>query len=70
MSEQVMKKVVLIVIAFLLLISCFSECSSSRDYPYGYEECFRCQGSGLVNEGFIDFNTCPTCRGSGMLDSH
>lgn len=65
-----MKKVALLAIACLMLVGCFSGCSSEDDYPYGYEKCFRCQGSGLVNEGFIDFKTCPTCKGSGMLDSH
>ena len=63
----------IIVFVFLFLLgSCSKGCNngSNNKYGYGYEECFRCHGAGMVNEGFLDFKTCPTCRGSGMLDSH
>lgn len=53
--------------------SCANSCegySSSDDYPQGYEECYMCQGSGMVNEGFFDLETCPLCKGSGMIHSH
>lgn len=63
-----------IILLFLILSAAVNSCggngSKGSDYPYGYEQCFRCKGSGLVNNGFIDFNTCPVCRGSGMVDSH
>lgn len=69
-----MNKGWIIAIVVFLIIGLIGACnggdSSSDDYPYGYEKCFRCNGSGLVNQGFIDFETCPVCRGSGMLDSH
>ena len=62
---------IVIILMIILVASCSKSCGNGgRDYPYGYEECFRCKGSGLVNQGFIDLKTCPTCKGSGMLDSH
>lgn len=64
------KKILLILLVCLLLVVCIAGCDSSNSYPAGYEACFRCNGAGLINDGFIDFKTCPTCRGSGMLDSH
>ena len=64
-----MKRILVFVVVCFLLIGVFSGCGSS-DYPYGYEECFTCKGSGLVNTGFFNPKTCPTCKGSGMLDSH
>ena len=64
------KNILCILLVVALCVAIFVGCTSGNKYPYGYEECFRCQGSGLINEGFIDFKTCPTCKGSGMLDSH
>ena len=29
-------------------------------------KCYRCHGAGMVNNGFLDFDTCPACRGTGI----
>ena len=72
------QSVTIIIVAMGILLFCAfvaggitnGASDSGNDYPYGMEECFRCGGSGLVNEGFLDFETCPVCGGGGMLDSH
>ncbi len=46
---------------------CGAACTDSSEYPGGYMECYKCDGAGLVNEGFFDLETCPVCRGSGMV---
>ena len=28
-------------------------------------KCSACKGSGMVNTGFVDFKTCPVCKGGG-----
>ena len=38
--------------------------SSSPDVEN--DKCYRCNGSGLINEGFLDFKTCPACKGTGI----
>lgn len=70
-----MKKILILIIAFVFMIgaitSCTNSCESSgKGHSYGTEECFRCHGSGLINDGFINFKTCPVCHGSGIVDSH
>lgn len=59
---------VIVLVLLYLLGSCFNDGGSSSGY--GSEKCFRCKGAGMVNEGFLDFQTCSTCGGSGILDSH
>ena len=64
--------IVLVVLFVIALISggIANSDSNSNDYPYGFDACYRCKGSGLINQGFVDLKTCPVCKGSGMLDSH
>lgn len=60
---------VIIFVILLIIGSCSGDGGSSSNYPYGYEQCPRCDGAGMVNDGFADFNTCRLCGGSGMIDS-
>ena len=50
----------------VLVIALFSTCDYSSGSSSSSDECAVCQGSGLVNDGFIDFKTCPVCKGSGV----
>ncbi|MBQ3016750.1 MAG: hypothetical protein IJD79_08230 [Clostridia bacterium] len=36
------------------------------DSDSGGDKCVSCGGVGMVNDGFLDFKTCPTCRGTGL----
>ena len=56
---SILAGVILTVFCFLLLNSNWG--SSSND-----DKCASCKGSGMINKGFADFVTCPTCRGSGL----
>ena len=29
-------------------------------------KCYRCDGAGMINKGFLDFVTCPACKGTGI----
>ena len=52
--------VVVIVLSLLMSITKDGGNNGSDD------KCASCNGSGMVIDGFLDFNTCPTCRGSGL----
>ncbi len=66
--KRIWKKVLVIVIVVVLLvlsISLLKQCDGPSNGSGGNDICARCGGSGMVNEGFLDFTTCPVCHGTG-----
>lgn len=58
------KSITIPAIATVLILLCVA-CDSTTTKSSDKNKCPTCKGSGLVNTGFIDFETCPWCHGSG-----
>lgn len=56
--------VLVLVIALVIGVVAFVLSTSGSDK--NSDKCSVCGGSGLVNTGFVDFETCPVCKGSGV----
>ena len=67
--NQKSNKIVGIIIAVALIIGCIAVASwlfGGGNGGPSNNECAACHGSGMVNEGFLDFETCPVCHGTGL----
>ena len=58
------KSITIPAIAAVLILLCVA-CDSNTTKSSGKNKCPHCDGAGMVNTGFIDFETCPWCHGSG-----
>ena len=56
----------IIITVFLVLILVVSCNAITGGGSSNGDQCGVCGGSGYVNDGFIDFKTCPVCTGSGV----
>lgn len=61
-----MKKGWIIAIAVILILALIGSCDEGASSNSNTDKCAVCGGSGLVNTGFIDFKTCPVCKGTGV----
>ena len=67
--NQKSTKIVGVIIVTALIIGCIAFASwffGGGNGGNSDSECAACHGSGMVNEGFLDFETCPVCHGTGL----
>lgn len=58
--------IIIAIIAATVVISIVSSLFGGGSSGHSNSECAACGGSGMVNEGFLDFETCPVCHGTGL----
>lgn len=58
--------VIAIAVLLFLCVSCVRWIANSDGGGVSNDECVACHGSGMVNDGFLDFKTCPVCKGTGL----
>lgn len=72
-TDKHLEKVIMTLIILCVIVSIIVTCiagpdsdSGSGGGSYSDDKCAMCDGAGMINDGFLDFKTCPVCRGSGI----
>ena len=57
---------IVVILILLLILVALLDTVGAFDNNTNSDACISCGGSGIVNNGFLDFQTCPTCNGNGV----
>lgn len=65
-GKENLSKVISIALSASIVFTLFCSFFDGSGSDSSGDKCGVCDGAGMINKGFLDFVTCPACRGTGI----